>query len=267
MPNQPLSSSDYRSLLRDIRTFVAKTKTRSIDKKIGAYWHIGERIETESVSEEVGYYGAIIKDLSRDLRISTRTLYDSVQFFQAHDAPPETEALNWTHHRVLLRLATKKDRRFYEKLIESDGLSARALETAIADGLHLGKKTRTKASLPRPKDPEYLYRANVLSVIDGDTLDLDIDLGFGVYRRLRARLAKINTPEIGSTRGRRARDFVAAELMGTKTVAVKTVKFDLHGRYIVHLFFLRRAATLGNCFAEGDYLNEKLLTEKLAVPV
>ena len=263
-PAEPLSISSYKSLLQDVRGFVRAAKTPGIDKKVGAYWSIGQRIEEESVSEDVGYYGAIIKDLSRDLRVSTRTLYDAIQFFRAHEAPPETEALSWSHHRILLRLATKQHRKFYESLIAKEQLSARALEAAIAEGLHLGKKKPGKAELPRPTDPEYLYRANVLSVIDGDTIDLDIDLGFGVYRRIRVRLAKIDTPELTSQLGKKARDFVIAELMGASTVCVKTVKVDLHGRYVVHLFHLERKASLSKCFADGRYLNDELVQAKLA---
>ncbi len=43
-------------------------------------------------------------------------------------------------------------------------------------------------------DP-YFYRATVLEVIDGDTIDLMVDLGFSVYHKIRVRLNGINTPE------------------------------------------------------------------------
>ena len=42
----------------------------------------------------------------------------------------------------------------------------------------------------------YEYRCKVLKVIDGDTVDVDIDLGFGiVLRDERVRLMGIDTPE------------------------------------------------------------------------
>ena len=42
----------------------------------------------------------------------------------------------------------------------------------------------------------YEYRANVLKVIDGDTVDVDIDLGFGVWLKdERVRIMGIDTPE------------------------------------------------------------------------
>jgi len=42
----------------------------------------------------------------------------------------------------------------------------------------------------------YEYRVNILKIIDGDTVDVDIDLGFGVWlRNERVRIMGIDTPE------------------------------------------------------------------------
>ena len=42
----------------------------------------------------------------------------------------------------------------------------------------------------------YEYNAKILRIVDGDTLDVDIDLGFGVWlHRERIRLEGIDTPE------------------------------------------------------------------------
>lgn len=42
----------------------------------------------------------------------------------------------------------------------------------------------------------YSYNANVIRVIDGDTVDLDIDLGFRArLHNVRCRLIGIDTPE------------------------------------------------------------------------
>ena len=42
----------------------------------------------------------------------------------------------------------------------------------------------------------YRYDAEVVRVIDGDTIDVIVDLGFDVWIRKRVRLAGINTPEV-----------------------------------------------------------------------
>ena len=42
----------------------------------------------------------------------------------------------------------------------------------------------------------YRYKVNVVKVVDGDTVDVDIDLGFGMtYKKQRVRMLGIDTPE------------------------------------------------------------------------
>ena len=42
----------------------------------------------------------------------------------------------------------------------------------------------------------YQYNVKVIKVVDGDTIDVDIDLGFGMtYRKQRVRMMGIDTPE------------------------------------------------------------------------
>jgi micrococcal nuclease len=41
----------------------------------------------------------------------------------------------------------------------------------------------------------YEYKANVDRVVDGDTIDCTIDLGFKTWKKIRVRMEGINTPE------------------------------------------------------------------------
>ena len=42
----------------------------------------------------------------------------------------------------------------------------------------------------------YEYRVHILKIVDGDTVDVDIDLGFGIWlRNERVRIMGIDTPE------------------------------------------------------------------------
>jgi micrococcal nuclease len=52
----------------------------------------------------------------------------------------------------------------------------------------------------------------VAKVVDGDTVDLDVDLGFHVRAVLRFRLRSVNCPEIGAPGGAEARDFTSGWL-------------------------------------------------------
>lgn len=58
------------------------------------------------------------------------------------------------------------------------------------------------------KVPTYTYRARIERVIDGDTLDCAIDVGFRITVRIPVRLYGINAPERNTPEGKAARDFV-----------------------------------------------------------
>lgn len=87
----------------------------------------------------------------------------------------------------------------------------------------------------------YVYRATLLNVVDGDTLDLRISLGLDVYADHRIRLAGINTPEMNSpdplTRklAQEAKAFVVAYLPSEpNAITLKTYKDkrEKYGRYL-----------------------------------
>ena len=57
----------------------------------------------------------------------------------------------------------------------------------------------------------YRYKVSVVKVVDGDTVDVDIDLGFGMsYKKQRVRMLGIDTPE------RRTRDLVEKKFVFIK---------------------------------------------------
>lgn len=81
----------------------------------------------------------------------------------------------------------------------------------------------------------YAYRATVVSVTDGDSLVLDVDLGFYATMRLRFRLMGYNAPETrGPERelGQAAADALAIMLPRGTQVEVCTHKGDSFGRWL-----------------------------------
>lgn len=104
----------------------------------------------------------------------------------------------------------------------------------------------------------YEYRALVRKVYDGDTITVDIDLGFGiVLNAQKIRLIGINTPEVrGAEReeGLRSRDALRQKI-GNKWIKVKTQK-DKKGKY---------GRWLGEIWFEDKCINDWLLSEGLAM--
>jgi len=83
----------------------------------------------------------------------------------------------------------------------------------------------------------YTYKAHVVSVYDGDTVTVDIDLGFDVHLRgLKVRLYGINAPELkGSTRsqGLISRDALRSRVLD-KDITIKTLedRQEKYGRWL-----------------------------------
>lgn len=82
----------------------------------------------------------------------------------------------------------------------------------------------------------YQYRAKVLRVIDGDTCELEIDLGFHLTYKSNARLELVNTPEKGVDRWAEAKEMFAIELDKVKDkdgyIIITTSKPDKYGRVL-----------------------------------
>ena len=87
------------------------------------------------------------------------------------------------------------------------------------------------------KDP-YIYRVKkVLKVVDGDTIDADIDLGFDISLTKRVRLAGIDTPESRTTDlkekalGLEVKEWLKKRLEGAKDILIKTQLPDSTEKY------------------------------------
>lgn len=82
--------------------------------------------------------------------------------------------------------------------------------------------------------PNYTYAASVKQVVDGDTIDLTIDLGLRVLLSARIRLMGIDTPEVSTEKGRQVRDIVRSLLPAYTPVLVSTFKNpeDKYGRWL-----------------------------------
>ena len=103
----------------------------------------------------------------------------------------------------------------------------------------------------------YEYRAYVRKVYDGDTVTVDIDLGFDVVLKdQKIRLTKINAPEVrGEQRpeGLKSRDALRDKI-GNKWIRIKTQK-DKKGKY---------GRWLGELWLDDECINDWLLKEGYA---
>jgi len=104
----------------------------------------------------------------------------------------------------------------------------------------------------------YHYRCRVTKVYDGDTITVDIDLGFHVsLKSEKIRLFRINTPEVrGPEReqGLISRDWLRERILD-KEIILRTVK-DKKGKY---------GRWLGDVLMDDVCINDELVEKGLAV--
>jgi micrococcal nuclease len=109
---------------------------------------------------------------------------------------------------------------------------------------------------------EYYVR-KVENVVDGDTIDVLIDLGFDILFASRVRLAGIDTPESRTkdlaekALGLEAKEYLKKHLKDAKSVIIKTEKMDSSEKY---------GRILGWVYVNGDTesLNDKMINDGYA---
>jgi micrococcal nuclease len=108
------------------------------------------------------------------------------------------------------------------------------------------------------------YRVKqVLKVVDGDTIDVDIDLGFSISYSQRLRLAGIDTPEsrtkdkFEKTLGLESKEYLKSKLKDSELIVVKTEKPDSTEKY---------GRILGWIYVNGDTksINEQMIEDGYA---
>lgn len=101
------------------------------------------------------------------------------------------------------------------------------------------------------------YNGKVTNVVDGDTVDVDVDLGFNVFTKVRIRLANINAPEMKSSdtlereMAELSKKFLSSKVLNRDIVLDSTGK-DKYGRWI------------GNISVDGAIVNEQMVKEGYA---
>jgi micrococcal nuclease len=111
------------------------------------------------------------------------------------------------------------------------------------------------------KDP-YIYRVKqVLRVVDGDTIDADIDLGFDISLTKRVRLSGVDTPESRTTDlkekalGLEVKEWLKKNLDGKKNILIKTELPDSTEKY---------GRILGRLYVDDVCLNDRMISEGYA---
>lgn len=99
------------------------------------------------------------------------------------------------------------------------------------------------------KFPPPRYKATLTKVVDGDTVDLSVDVGFHIEVNTRFRLADIDAPEIRGpekVEGKKVKEWLIGRLSQGK-IQVESEKAGKYGRW------------LGTIFVDGQNINQEMI--------
>jgi micrococcal nuclease len=108
---------------------------------------------------------------------------------------------------------------------------------------------------------EYVVK-KITNVVDGDTIDVDIDLGFSISFSSRVRLAGIDTPESRTTDkiekalGLEAKAYLKKKITDAKTIVIRTEKLDSsekYGRVLGWLYIDGETESINNQMINDGY--------------
>ena len=108
----------------------------------------------------------------------------------------------------------------------------------------------------------YEYNCTVTRVVDGDTIDVILDLGFSVLHKCRVRLYGIDTPESRTrdkdekTRGKLAAKYLEDSIKNGTEIILRSKLKDSKGKY---------GRVLGEIIVDNININQSMIEKYLAV--
>ena len=105
----------------------------------------------------------------------------------------------------------------------------------------------------------YEYRAKLIKIIDGDTIDVKIDLGFGISLKKRVRLFGINAPETRSKDLDEKKAGIASKRRLEAVLEASDGKFILKSKGVGKF-----GRCLGEILVDNVNINQLLIKEGLA---
>ena len=283
---------------QEVHEVVEEVRTRR-------YWNIGKYIKKHLLKNEdrAEYGNHLFKLLEQEIDIELSTLHRIVKFYETYPKIVGTcPQLSWSHFRVLVAIHDEGQRKIIEKKVVSEGLTVKELKAVVRDvhpelkkalpltenrdkpyvyqlkdvrgrevvdlGFHVYLEQRNlqgrKLELLKT-DAHYTYKAYVLEVVDGDTIWVEIDQGFDISTVQKLRLRDIDSAEIATLEGQKAKEYIQERIKDCKFIAVKTYWQDKYDRYLADIFYDHNEVDLLKLIQHGKFLNQELLDEGLAV--
>lgn len=114
----------------------------------------------------------------------------------------------------------------------------------------------------------FQYEAKIKRIVDGDTLILDVDLGFKIHTEIDVRLARIDTPEILNYTAKGIDDpaklFIMQNLPPGSVCVVGISRAEKYGRWLAEVYFQPGESDRMKILQNPRVLNDELVRNGFA---
>jgi endonuclease YncB( thermonuclease family) len=281
--HMPLNDT-LNPLLGQIKDILAKVENAGDDEQklaaVRGYWDIGRlALDYQKAS------ALRMNDIAELIDVHRSALQKYTRFYKTwpkgYTPVYNNRIVQWSMFISVMPVHDKTAREFYLQEACLRGWDKYELIRRIKSGYYHEVRDAADKQIKNlsVKDGRlYVYAALVLKIVDGDTFDLEFDVGFKSRQEHRVRLRGINCPEMSTPAGVQARDFVVNELNqcliklpsttddlpARPLVVVRSFKQGMYGRYIVDIYYLPGETDREVIAKKGKLLNQVLLDKGLA---
>ena len=275
----------YKTLVKNIKERLDAIDRIANDDQsrratLESVWTVGRDVDAYTRES-----GMAIKDIALDIGAPEGSLQKYVRFYRLYPeqyaGEIEGKPIAWSHYAAVIYIGNKQARDFYLSESAKQGWSSHELRRRIRNNYYENRqeyssaRKQQAAKLKTILQKLYTYSAEVLKVVDADTLELNIDVGFHTRMQHKVRLRGINCPEAKTKKGEKAKAFVeralgvmagarAGQTAGSPLVVIRTYKTEKFGRYLADLWYLKGETNKERILEKGKFLNQVLLDNGLA---
>ncbi|HSA30840.1 MAG TPA: DUF1016 N-terminal domain-containing protein [Candidatus Omnitrophota bacterium] len=294
-----------KNIISRLEIFETEIKDNDIRlKKLQYAWEIGR--DACQYKKETG---TPINEIGRECGIMESTMQRFVRFYQfypkGYKESISGKPLMWGHYMAVMYVRDQKERDWYLKEAALNEWSTHEIRRRVRNNFYESAAEASQASssvngqtLSAVEQQLYTYAAKVLKVVDGDTLNVEVDVGFSMRYETKLRLRGINCAERGTKKGEAAKKFVEDELLGKTLshydteslssasdssglevqcpsalvsqcpgIVIRSYKSEKYGRFLADVWYLKGETNSEAILKNGKLLNQVLLDKGYAQKV
>ncbi len=175
----PSSKVTYRKLVQSINRQIKESKRMIERQTVITYWSVGRLMQVFLDHDpERGTGAALARHLTKDTKIHTRVLEQSLQFYRAYPKIDYELPLNWSHYRTLMSIENPAKRAAWEKRTIRENIRTDHLRQLVYESRAPRMRGPAKGLPISPRGLLYHYRLVKADYANNTPGGIMLDCGF-----------------------------------------------------------------------------------------